>query len=208
MAHKKDFKNDRDLEIGDLVYYQKKESELSSPWVIGKVDQVVRGRDGIIRKVIVKYINAKENFPRLTERSARKLIRIWSADDPDLLTDLMEVQARVDVLQGQLQEGGGGPGSANLGEGLSNQGAAAVGSCVLEKRCQCCCLSHCEVNFHNIYGTKSVEQYSTIEVAGLELANEMDWDNEKEEIIMEESQLEEDDDTITALIMSVGIDLA
>ena len=78
----------------------------------------------------------------------------------------------------------------------------------MERRCQCCCLSHCGVNFHNIYGTKSVEQYSTIEVAGLELANEMDWDNEKEEIIMEESQLEEDDDTITALIMSVGIDLA
>ena len=36
----------------------------------------------------------------------------------------------------------------------------------------------------------------------------MDWDSEKHEVIMEESQLEEEDDTITALIMSVGIDLA
>ena len=36
----------------------------------------------------------------------------------------------------------------------------------------------------------------------------MDWDSEKHEVIMEESQLQEEDDTVTALIMSVGIDLA
>ena len=36
----------------------------------------------------------------------------------------------------------------------------------------------------------------------------MDMDSEKEEVIMEESLIEEEDDTITALIMSVGIDLS
>ena len=83
MAQKKNYRNDRDLEVDDIVYYQKKESELSSPWVIGRVDQVVRGRDGIIRKAFIKYTNPKESIQRVTERSARKLIKIWSADDPD-----------------------------------------------------------------------------------------------------------------------------
>ena len=72
----KQFIVDRDLEVDDMVYYQKSDSELSSAWVIGRVDQIVRGRDGVIMKVIVKYTNFTENFSRLTERSAKKLFKI------------------------------------------------------------------------------------------------------------------------------------
>ena len=150
MAQKKNFKNDRDLQVGDIVYYQKSESELSSPWVIGIVDQIVRGRDGIIRKVIIKYTNFKENFSRLTERSARKLIRIWSADDPDLQVDLLKVQDRIDQLQGHLDEEGAGGANATL---ILQAGVTLLPCCpdaTPVQGCQCCCLTHCKVTFHNI----------------------------------------------------------
>ena len=76
MAQKRGFKNDRDLAVDDLVYYKKSESELGSPWVIGRVDQIIRGRDGVIRRAVIKYRNASENIQRETERSVRKLIRL------------------------------------------------------------------------------------------------------------------------------------
>ena len=60
MHQKKGFKNDRDLVQGDLVYYQKKEGKLSGTWVMGMIDQVVRSRDGMIRRVVVKYRNFKK----------------------------------------------------------------------------------------------------------------------------------------------------
>ena len=61
---------------GDLVYFQRSEGALVGVWMIGRVDQLVRSRDGLIRRILVKYRNNKENFDRITERSARKLIKI------------------------------------------------------------------------------------------------------------------------------------
>ena len=63
------YKADKDLQEKDFVYFQKEESALSSPWIMGVIDQVVRGRDGIIRRVIVRYRNFKEEFDRFTDRS-------------------------------------------------------------------------------------------------------------------------------------------
>ena len=48
MIQKEGFKNDRDWEVEDLVYFRKREGELTSSWMLGKVEQVIRGRDGII----------------------------------------------------------------------------------------------------------------------------------------------------------------
>ena len=62
MIQKKGFKNDRDLEVEDLVYFRKREGELTSSWMLGKVEQVMRGRDGIIRRAIIKYRNSAEEI--------------------------------------------------------------------------------------------------------------------------------------------------
>ena len=228
MAQKKNFKNGRDLKVDALVYYQKKESELSSVWVVGKVDQVVRGRDGIIRKVIVKYTNFKENFSRLTERSARKLIRIWSADDPELQADLLKVQARIDQLQGHLgQQLQGHPGHqlrGHLGQGdagdndndalVLQDGASSKPTqphpCYPDvlpvEKCQCCCLAHCRVTFHNIYGSKAHHQPPSV-LTGFEMAAQDFKDCKEQDHSMGEDKVDEPDN-ITALIMSVGVDLS
>ena len=60
MTQKTGFKNSRDLKPSDIVYFQRKQSELSSDWTKGIVDQIVHGRDGVIRKVYVKYRNVNE----------------------------------------------------------------------------------------------------------------------------------------------------
>ena len=44
------FKSDEDLKDGDIVYFQKRESELGSgKWTIGQVEGITRGKDGLIR---------------------------------------------------------------------------------------------------------------------------------------------------------------
>ena len=97
------FKVEKDLKEKDIVYFQKSESALSSPWTIGEVDQVVVGRDGLIRRAIIKYFNASENdpehgnyHPQFTDRSVRKLIKLWSVDECNLFDDLAELQESFD----------------------------------------------------------------------------------------------------------------
>ena len=92
---------DRDLKEQDIVYFQKRESALGSPWTIGQVDQVIVGRDGLIRRAIIKYFNASENdpengayHPQFTDRAVRKLIRLWSVDECSLFDDLAELQGK------------------------------------------------------------------------------------------------------------------
>ena len=97
------FKIDHDLKEKDIVYFQKSESALGSTWTIGEVDQVIVGRDGLIRRAIIKYFNASENnpeqaqyHPQLTDRAVRSLIKLWSIDEACLFDDLAELQGKVD----------------------------------------------------------------------------------------------------------------
>ena len=46
------------LNVGDIVYFQKVEDDLSSNWMLGIVEDVVKSRDDVFRKVIIKYQNA------------------------------------------------------------------------------------------------------------------------------------------------------
>ena len=57
------FDSDKDLLPGDLVYFLKQENKLASKWIIGMVEDVTRGSDGVLREVKVKYCNAFELMP-------------------------------------------------------------------------------------------------------------------------------------------------
>ena len=67
------FKSDKHLKAGDLVYFEKEASKLGARWIIGRVEQVHRGADGLIREVVVAYKNHQENFLRTTTRAVRSL---------------------------------------------------------------------------------------------------------------------------------------
>lgn len=196
----------------------KKESELGSPWMMGRVDQIIRGRDGIIRRAIIRYRNASENIQRDTERSVRKLIRLYSADDPDLYEDLGELQRRIDQLQGQLDQPPGA--EQQVAAGLRDAPAQGFGvdnlanfdlqegtdeSQSRRTGCLCCCQAHCKVAFHNCWGTRTFQPMMPSMMACKLDTTGLDKVEYRE---VEEAETEfSDPDNLTALIMSVGLNL-
>ena len=89
-------KDDLELHVGDLVYFQKEpDKKMASKWIIGMVDELDRSRDGKVRRVIVKYQNHGENQPRLTDRAIRSLVKIYDIEEFVLQEDLAEVMERL-----------------------------------------------------------------------------------------------------------------
>ena len=154
LVQKTGFKNDRDLNTDDLVYFRKREGELGNSWTLGRIEQVIRGRDGVIRRVIVAYKNANEEIQRYTERSVRRLIKLYSMEDPDLHEDLSVLQKRIDGLEENLVESVHTASQSQLGIICSVDGGA---SCKLSstRKCACCCSLHCKMNLHNFSGTRT-----------------------------------------------------
>ena len=118
------FQTDKHLKPGDLVYFQKDPSKLSSVWVMGRVDQVNRSTDGLIREVTVAYRNYKESFDQLTNRAVRSLVRIFSIDEDCIQEDLAKLQKRIDGLNSGEREHQPGEEQA---DGHDQQGAQGGG---------------------------------------------------------------------------------
>ena len=97
MDQPKWFKTDRDLKPGDIVLFLKEEKELCGVYQYGMVEVVHRGRDGVIRKVDVKYRNSTETFNRTTFRSARSLVVIHPVEEIDVIQELGEIAIEVDI---------------------------------------------------------------------------------------------------------------
>ena len=88
------------LQVGDIVYFQKEESDLSSRYTVGKVVEIVKSsKDGLVRRVSVQYQNASENKPRTTDRAARTLIKLFNIDDTFWNDDMVEVEKLMNKLQ-------------------------------------------------------------------------------------------------------------
>ena len=141
VIQKKWFRNERDLAVGDVVFYRKTESELGDgDWVLGMVEQVIPSKDGMIRKVVIKYRNAAENFNRFTTRNTRKVIKLFHVDDEDLSDDFKWVQSKVNDHHKQVFE-------------FVTDTAMMMDANESTVQCQsCCCPTHCKVRFHNISG--------------------------------------------------------
>ena len=67
------FCSDIDLLEGDLVYFVKEDTALTSKWTIRLVDSVLKGRDGTIREVTVKYCNSGEQSLSLAGNSCKDM---------------------------------------------------------------------------------------------------------------------------------------
>ena len=150
------FQNERDLAVGDLVYFRKVDSELGEgDWTVGMVDQVTPSKDKLIRQVIVKYRNSSENFDRLTKRNPRKCVRLCNVDDSGLWDDLSWVQKQLE----------------NIGAVVLPKVSAVVqqSSDDLGAKCKhCCCVSHCRVRFHSTSKKPMVEYPMVNVMLGLE----------------------------------------
>lgn len=78
-----------EINKGDIVLFLKNESKLSSTYQFGVIEAVQpTDRDGIVRKVDVRYRNHNENAYRVTRRAVRSLVKIKSIDEGDIVTEL------------------------------------------------------------------------------------------------------------------------
>ena len=72
------------FQVGDVVFFKKHDSSLSKTYQFGIVSKVEVSKDGVCRKVMVRYCNSK------TFRSVRELVLIRSVDELDLFEQLAE----------------------------------------------------------------------------------------------------------------------
>ena len=95
------FKSDKDLEVGNLVYFKKDpDTEFDTKWVIGIIDEIERSRDGVVRIVVVKYFNGTDKTPQFTKRTIRKLVKLWSVEDVSLMDDIAEMNRKFGKISG------------------------------------------------------------------------------------------------------------
>ena len=76
MHHPKWFQTDRDVKVGDVILFSKKENQLSSTYQYGMISDLSRSSDDKIRKATVRYRNSTEAVDRFTNRVVQQLIMI------------------------------------------------------------------------------------------------------------------------------------
>ena len=97
-------------------------------------------------------------MPRFTERSARKLVKLFSVDEFQIQDDLTELQKRIERLQSEhglpLNSNVPGEGNNIVGEPEPTLNAEASGPATNTRsrraNCNCCCKSHCDLSFHTM----------------------------------------------------------
>jgi len=87
MSHPKWYNNTYELKEGDIVLFLKNESCLKNVYQYGVVASTEPSKDGIIRKVRVRY---------QTYRSTRKLVLIHSIGELDLINEMYKMAIYVD----------------------------------------------------------------------------------------------------------------
>lgn len=83
------FNSDEDIKIGDVVLFKRTEGTFAAgTYKFGIVEEVHRGSDNRIRKVVVKYKNANEEVARKTFRAVRSLVIIHRIDEINIMDEL------------------------------------------------------------------------------------------------------------------------
>ena len=139
------FAQSPEIKVSDIVYFQKTEADLDSVWTVGQIDSVVKGRDGNVRRVKIRYHNGNERDcpPRFTDRAARSIVRLFNIEDNYFIDDMKEVELMIENLNKKAVENGrvepiklvkGADGNYSLVEANVSQ----ISACG-----ECCCEGHC-----------------------------------------------------------------
>ena len=148
------FRNDVDVKVGDIVYFRKRESSFDGPWTVGMVESVVRSIDGVIRRAKIKYFNSTESSPRFTDRSIRKMVKLFHLEDGKWRDDM-------DLVKKKLEESGHKvvyeESAVPVNESVEpvdesaapvDESAEPVDESDELLSCDCCCMPHCEFMTH------------------------------------------------------------
>lgn len=88
MHRPKWFQNDKDVQIGDIVLFTKRDSSIANVYQFGMVKELEHSADGKIRKVMVEYQNSNESVKRVTHRAVRSLVMIHPVDELSVWEEL------------------------------------------------------------------------------------------------------------------------
>ena len=97
MHHPKWFQTDRDVKVGDVILFSKKENQLSSTYQYGMISDLPRSSDDKIRKATVRYRNSTEAVDRFTNRAVRQLIVIHPVDELNMMEELGQIATFADM---------------------------------------------------------------------------------------------------------------
>ena len=91
------------LKPGDIVYFKLTESKMSANWVLGKVEEVLFGRDGYVREATIAYKDTTSDEPedwmhRTVNRPVRNLVKLFHIDETTLMDDLNDVHKQVEEI--------------------------------------------------------------------------------------------------------------
>ena len=96
MSQPKWFRSDKDLKVGDVVLFLKKDNTLESNYQFGMVDSISAGRDEKIREVKVRYRNHSDNIDRTTNRTARGLVVIRRAEEMNVMEEIGDISREIE----------------------------------------------------------------------------------------------------------------
>ena len=86
------FKSTQYLKVGDLVFFKKQDNVIWNEETARLIEDVGKSKDGLIRRVEVRYYNGSENKIRFTDRAVRSLVKPFSVEENNLQKDLHEAE--------------------------------------------------------------------------------------------------------------------
>ena len=156
IAQPKWFKDSPQVQVDDVIYFQKVENDLYSKWTVGQVDAIIRSKDQSIRRVTVRYHNAGEKEPRFTDRCVRSLVRLFNIEDDYFVNDMDRVK---DLLEKVRAEDGKSKHplvqplrvirDASGNYSLCNN-SSLNNTSMSSGKCLCCCSGHCAMMSHEL----------------------------------------------------------
>ena len=209
------FRSEKDLKVGDVVYFRKDEgSAIKGAWTTGVVEEIVKSGDGLVREATVKYCNSTEDTPRFTDRSVRTLVRLFNVEDGHWREDMEQVEKilkakNIEVELEKTEESGT--------EALYGRKKSSIGDSD-PSLCRCCCEVHCSLSLHVSRGAHLVKQ-SMFEKPQVDMYMEVrqdGWDyclDKLEDYLEDEAALTSlgdgfEQDTFMGLITSVNVDFS
>ena len=132
------FRTTKDVKVNDCVLFRKSEGKLDGAWQLGTIEEIVTSKDGIIRRVTVRYCNASEDQPRFTDRSIRSLVKLFNVEDGGWREDMEKIRKKLAVC--------------GIAIFLDQASPTAVSSSASNVNCNlacgCCCPSHHSFSSH------------------------------------------------------------
>ena len=140
-----------ELKVEDVILFQKTSPgqgvQWSDEWTVGQVDSVTRSKDGVVRRVNIRYFNAGDSQPKFTDRAVRSLVRLFNIEDNYFIEDMAEVEKLMKKTQENLiSEDKIKP----IRVVRTEDGGYKVKDAdrVVAKCASCCCVGHCVVSHY------------------------------------------------------------